>query len=146
MQFRPTQAAARVTAYAFRPGATLPRDLRIDLCCVLQFLDLSDREHCRNDSCSICRTYYQIEFSAISDGEVGQQGFAVIREAIRKEGMVALGTIVFTSREHVIALQPRDNGMVGVTLRYPYEVRDSAEYFEGIEGEKVPKEMMDLTC
>lgn len=78
------------------------------------------------------------------DGEVGQQAFAVIREAIRKEGMVALGTVVFTSREHVIALEPRDKGMVGVTLRYPYEVRDPAEYFEGIEDEKVPKDMLDL--
>jgi DNA end-binding protein Ku len=78
------------------------------------------------------------------DGDVGQQAFAVIREAIRKEGMVALGTIVFTSREHVIAVEPRDNGMVGVTLRYPYEVRDPAEYFEDIEDEKVPKDMLDL--
>jgi DNA end-binding protein Ku len=34
--------------------------------------------------------------------------------------------------------------MVGVTLRYPYEVRDPAEYFEDIEDEKVPKDMLDL--
>src|SRR5881392_2491528 len=45
------------------------------------------------------------------DGEVGQQAFAVIREAIRKEGMVALGKIVFTSREHIIALEARGKGM-----------------------------------
>ena len=41
------------------------------------------------------------------DGEVGQQAFAVIREAIRKEGMVAIGKVVFTSREHIIALEAR---------------------------------------
>jgi DNA end-binding protein Ku len=41
-----------------------------------------------------------------------QQAFAVIREAIRKEGMVALGKVVFTSHEHVIALEPRDKGIV----------------------------------
>jgi non-homologous end joining protein Ku len=43
----------------------------------------------------------------VPDGEVGAQAFAVIREAIREEGMVALGRVVFTSREHVIALEPR---------------------------------------
>ena len=48
----------------------------------------------------------------------------MIREAIRKEGMVALGKVVFTSREHIIALEARGKGMMGVTLRYPYEVRD----------------------
>ncbi len=78
------------------------------------------------------------------DGEVGQQAFAVIREAIRKEGMVALGKVVFTSREHIIMLEARDNGMMGVTLRYPYEVRSAEDYFDGIEDEKVPKDMLDL--
>jgi DNA end-binding protein Ku len=88
--------------------------------------------------------YMRDPYFVVPDGDVGQQAFAVIREAIRKEGVVALGTVVFTSREHVIALEPRDNGMVGVTLRYPYEVRNPAEYFEGIEDEKVPKDMLDL--
>lgn len=78
------------------------------------------------------------------DGEVGQQAFAVIREAIRKEGMVALGKVVFTSREHIIALEARGKGLVGVTLRYPYEVRDEKEYFDDIEDEKVPKDMLEL--
>jgi DNA end-binding protein Ku len=55
----------------------------------------------------------------VPDGEVGQQAFAVIREAIRKEGMVAIGKVVFTSREHIIALEARDKGLLGVTLRYP---------------------------
>ena len=77
-------------------------------------------------------------------GEVGQQAFAVIREAIRKEGMVAVGKVVFTSREHIIALEARDKGMLGVTLRYPYEVRKQADYFADIEDEKVPKDMLDL--
>jgi DNA end-binding protein Ku len=80
----------------------------------------------------------------VPDGEVGQQAFAVIRDAIRKEGMVALGKVVFTTREHIIALEARGKGMVGVTLRYPYEVRQASEYFEAIEDEKVPKDMLDL--
>jgi DNA end-binding protein Ku len=88
--------------------------------------------------------YLRDPYFIVPDGEVGQQAFAVIREAIRKEGMVAVGKVVFTSREHIIALEPRDKGMVGVTLRYPYEVRQPEEYFDTIDDEKVPKDMMDL--
>jgi DNA end-binding protein Ku len=88
--------------------------------------------------------YMRDPYYIIPDGEVGQQAFAVIREAIRKEGMVALGKVVFTSREHIIALEARDKGLMGITLRYPYEVRDQNEYFDDIENEKVPKDMLDL--
>ena len=88
--------------------------------------------------------YLRDPYYIVPDGEVGQQAFAVIREAIRKEGMVALGKVVFTSREHIIALEARGKGMLGMTLRYPYEVRKDDEYFDMIENEKIPKDMIDL--
>jgi DNA end-binding protein Ku len=88
--------------------------------------------------------YMRDPYYIVPDGEVGQQAFAVIREALRKEGMVALGKVVFTSREHIIALEARGKGMMGVTLRYPYEVRNQDEYFDTVEDEKVPKDMLDL--
>jgi DNA end-binding protein Ku len=88
--------------------------------------------------------YIRDPYYIAPDGEVGQQAFAVIREAIRKEGMVAVGKVVFTSREHIIALEARDNGMLGITLRYPYEVRTQSDYFDDIKEEKVPKDMLDL--
>src|SRR3954466_10405762 len=88
--------------------------------------------------------YLNSPYYLVPDGEVGQQAFAVIREAIRQEGMVAIGKVVFTSREHIIALEARDKGLLGVTLRYPYEVRKEAEYFDDIPDEKIPKDMLDL--
>ena len=88
--------------------------------------------------------YFNNPYYIVPDGEVGQQAFAVIREAIRQEGMVAIGKVVFTSREHVIALEARDKGLLGVTLRYPYEVRKEEEYFDDIPEEKLPKDMLDL--
>ncbi len=88
--------------------------------------------------------YLRDPYYIVPDGDVGQQAFAVIREAIRKEGMVALGKVVFTSREHIIALEARGKGMMGVTLRYPYEVRNEEDYFDTIEDEKIPKDMIDL--
>ncbi len=91
------------------------------------------------DELYIANPYY-----LVPDGEVGAQAFAVIREAIKQEGMVALARVVFTSREHVIALKPRGKGLVGFTVRYPYEVRKEDDYFDEIPDEKVTKDMLDL--
>jgi DNA end-binding protein Ku len=82
----------------------------------------------------------------VPDGEVGQQAFAVIREAIKEKGMVAIARVVFTSREHVIALEPRGKGMMGITIWYPYEVRDEKDYFDDIPNEKVTKDMLELAA
>ena len=88
--------------------------------------------------------YINNPYYIVPDGEVGAQAFAVIREAIKQEGMVALGRVVFTSREHVIALKPRGKGLVGITLRYPYEVRKEDDYFDDVPDEKVTKDMLQL--
>ena len=58
------------------------------------------------------------------DGKVGHDAFAVIRETIREMNKVAIGRVVLTNREHIIALEPLDKGLMGTLLRYPYEVRD----------------------
>src|SRR6201996_8770987 len=78
------------------------------------------------------------------DGKVGPDAFAVIRETIREMDKVAIGRVVLTNREHIIALEPMDKGLVGTLLRYPYEVRDPQEYFDEIQDVKVTKDMLDL--
>src|SRR3979411_1244995 len=88
--------------------------------------------------------YWNIPYYIAPEGEVGRQAFAVIREAIKKKGMVALGHVVFTTREHVIAIEPRGKGMLGVTLRYSYEIRKEVDYFGDIPDEKVSRDMVDL--
>jgi len=87
----------------------------------------------------LIRPYY-----LVPDGKVGHDAFAVIRETIRSMNMVAIGRVVLTSREHIIALEPLDNGLMGTLLRYPYEVRDEKEYFDEIQDVKVTKDMLDL--
>ena len=78
------------------------------------------------------------------DGKVGHDAFAVIRETIREMNKVAIGRVVLTNREHIIGLEPMDKGLVGTLLRYPYEVRSEAEYFDEIQDVKVTKDMLDL--
>jgi DNA end-binding protein Ku len=88
--------------------------------------------------------YIRDPYYIVPDGDVGLQAFAVIREAINKENVVALGKIVFTNREHIIALEPRSKGLLGMTLRYPYEIRKEEEYFDDVPNESVPKDMLEL--
>ncbi len=78
------------------------------------------------------------------DGKVGQDAFVVIRNIIKSMKMVAIGRVVLTSREHIIAMEPRGKGIMGTLLRYPYEVRDEKEYFDEIPDLKLGKDMMDL--
>ncbi|HEY0235108.1 MAG TPA: Ku protein [Afipia sp.] len=91
------------------------------------------------DNRFLIRPYY-----IVPDGKVGHDAYAVIRETIRSMDMVALGRVVLTSREHIIALEPMEKGLIGTLLRYPYEVRDEQEYFDDIKDVKVTKEMLDL--
>jgi DNA end-binding protein Ku len=91
------------------------------------------------DSRYVIRPYY-----LVPDGKVGHDAFAVIRETIRTMDKVAIGRVVLTNREHIIALEPLDNGLMGTLLRYPYEVRSEKEYFDDIQNVKITKDMLDL--
>ncbi|WP_213285211.1 Ku protein [Bradyrhizobium sp. sGM-13] len=87
----------------------------------------------------LIRPYY-----LVPDGKVGHDAFAVIRETIRSMDKVAIGRVVLTNREHIIALEPLENGLMGTLLRYPYEVRNEKEYFDDIQDVKITKDMLDL--
>ena len=91
------------------------------------------------DELYLVRPYY-----IVPEGKVGHDAFAVIRETIRNMDEVAIARVVLTNREHIIALEARGKGLVGMLLRYPYEIRDENEYFDDIQDVKVTKEMLDL--
>jgi DNA end-binding protein Ku len=91
------------------------------------------------DSLYIIRPYF-----IVPDGKVGHDAFAVIRETVRSMNKVALARVTVTNRERIIALDARDEGFVGMLLRYSYEVRDSAQYFDDIQDIMVAKDMLGL--
>jgi DNA end-binding protein Ku len=78
------------------------------------------------------------------DTKIGHDAFAVIREIIRTMNKVAIGRVVLTNREHIVALEPLGKGLLGTLLRYPCEVRSEKEYFEDIQDVKITKDMLDL--
>jgi DNA end-binding protein Ku len=88
--------------------------------------------------------YLESPYYIAPTDKVGQEAFAVIRDTIRDKGMVALGRVVLARREHVIMLEAFDKGLLASTLRYPYEVRDHAAYFEDVPDLKLPAEMKEL--
>ena len=63
---------------------------------------------------------------------------------MKDQGRVALARIVLTSREHVIAIEPLGKGLLGTTLRFPYELRDEGDYFDDIKTPKISKDMVEL--
>jgi DNA end-binding protein Ku len=85
--------------------------------------------------------YLESPYYLAPNDRVGQEAFAVIRDAMRGKDMVALGRVLLSKRERVMMLQPWDKGLMGTTLRYPYEVRDAASYFDDLSDITIPKEL-----
>jgi DNA end-binding protein Ku len=88
--------------------------------------------------------YIDSPYYLVPENKVALEAFAVIRDAMLGKGMVALGRVVLSKRERVIMLQPRGKGLLGATLRYPYEIRDEAIYFGDIGEIQIPKDMLAL--
>jgi DNA end-binding protein Ku len=74
--------------------------------------------------------------------------FAVVRKALQKTGKVAIGTIAFSGREHVVAISAAGDGdrggMIAYTLRYASEVRSQADYFGDIKAVEIGQESLEL--
>jgi len=92
----------------------------------------------------IDKRYLDNPYYIVPDGKAGVDAFAVIRDAMKDQDRVALARIVLTNREHIIAIEPLGKGMLGTTLRYPYELRDESDYFDDIKSPKISKDMIEL--
>jgi DNA end-binding protein Ku len=75
---------------------------------------------------------------------VGEEAFAVIRDAMRAEEMVGLARVVLFRRERIVMLAPRDKGIAATSLRYANEVHAASAYFDEIPDTELPKQMLDL--
>ena len=92
----------------------------------------------------IDQRYLDSPYYIMPNDRVGQEAFAVIREAMRGKGMVALGRVVLSKRERVVMLEPWDKGLMATTLRYPYEIRNAEEYFDDIPNVALEPDMLKL--
>jgi DNA end-binding protein Ku len=96
------------------------------------------------DAGEIDRLYWNDPYYLVPDGKMAAEAFAVIREAMASQSRIALGRVVLHQRERLMAIEPRDNGMVAYSLRSYQEVRKPAEYFEKIPDAKPDKNMVSI--
>jgi len=88
--------------------------------------------------------YLDSPYYITPNDQVGQEAFAVIREAMRGKDMVALARVVLGKRERVIMLQPWDKGLMATTLHYSNEIRDAKDYFNDIADIELAPDMLKL--
>lgn len=94
----------------------------------------------------IDRLYWNDPYFLVPDGDMAVEAFTVIRQAMESSGKVALGRLVMHQRERLMALEPRDKGILAYTLRTNREVKDAAEVFDRIPEVKVDKQMVDIAA
>jgi DNA end-binding protein Ku len=94
----------------------------------------------------IDKRYLNHPYYIAPDGKAGVDAFAVIRDAMKDKDRVALARVVLSNREHVMAIEPLGKGLLGTTLRYPYELRDEGEYFDDIKNPKISRDMIELAA
>ena len=90
------------------------------------------------------RRYFDRPYYIVPDGKAGEEAFAVIRDAMKDKGRVALAKIVLTNRQHIMAIEPMGKILLGTLLRYDYEVRDEKELARSLPSPRIPKEMLSL--
>ncbi|HKR90450.1 MAG TPA: Ku protein [Phenylobacterium sp.] len=99
-----------------------------------RFVDIED----------IDRLYWNDPYFLAPDGEMAVEAFTVIREAMAQTGQVALGRLVMHQRERLMALEPRDRGILAFSLRTKREVKNAAEFFDNIPDVKASPQMVEI--
>jgi DNA end-binding protein Ku len=93
---------------------------------------------------SIDDRYRDTPYYLAPEDKVGQEAFAVIRDAMRKKKVVGIARVVMARRERVMMLEPFGKGIMGTTLHYAYEIRSDESVFEEIPDMKLPDQMVGL--
>jgi DNA end-binding protein Ku len=93
---------------------------------------------------SIDDRYRDAPYYIAPEDKVGQEAFAVIRDAMKKKKMVGIARIVMARRERIMMLEPFGKGLMGTTLHYPYEIRGEDSAFEDIPDMQLPAQMVGL--
>lgn len=96
------------------------------------------------DVAEIDRMYWNEPYFMVPDGKMAVEAYAVIREAMKSTDRIALGRVVMHTRERLVAIEPRDEGLLAYTLRTKDEVRDPAEAFDDIPKTKADPAMVEI--
>jgi DNA end-binding protein Ku len=96
------------------------------------------------DAADIDRLYWNDPYYLVPDGKSGTEAYVVIRDALEQAGRIAIGRVVMHTRERMVALEPRDKGIVAYTLRNADEVIDAKKVFADIPATRSDKKMVEI--
>src|SRR5262249_30808879 len=96
------------------------------------------------DVAEIDRMYWNEPYFLVPDGKLALEAYAVIREAMARTKRIAIGRVVMHTRERLVAIEPREDGLIAYTLRSKDEVRDASEAFDDIPATKADPAMVEI--
>jgi DNA end-binding protein Ku len=88
--------------------------------------------------------WFDKPYFVLPDGELAEEPYAVLRDALKAARKVGIGQFVMRNRDYVAALKPCGNGMLLETLRFADEVESSRKVFAEIGHSRVDRELLDL--
>lgn len=88
--------------------------------------------------------FFDKVYYIVPDGDAGLEAFVVIRDAMEKAGMFAISRVVLARKERVIAMKPKDKGIIAYSLREADDIKPEKEYFKDIESPRVDKDMLEI--
>ncbi len=96
------------------------------------------------DAGDIDRLFWNQPYYLVPNEDSGVDAYVVIRDALRETDRIALGRVVMHTRERLVALEPRDKGIVVYTLRMRNEVADPRHAFHDIPDARPSKQMVEI--
>lgn len=96
------------------------------------------------DRCEIDPLYFERPYFLLPDGEAAEEGYCVVRDALRESGKVGIGQLTMRGREDLIALEPVGKGLGLQTLRYEAELKSDEDVFSVFNEAKVRKDLLKM--
>ena len=88
--------------------------------------------------------YFERPYYVLPDGEVAEEGYRVIRDALKSSRKAGIGQLTLRGRENLVALFAGGAGLVLDTLRYESELKDADDVFANIGHGAAPQDMMEM--
>ena len=96
------------------------------------------------EACHIDPLYFDKGYLVLPDGDVAEEGYRVIRDALRERGVVGIGQLTMRGKENLVALKASGKGMSLETLHYQSEVKDIDAVFSSIGETKLKPDLLDM--
>lgn len=96
------------------------------------------------DPCDIDPVYFDKPYYVLPDGEVAEEGYRVIRDALRATKKCGIGQLTIRGRENLVALTAYGPGLELTTLRYEAEIKDAGKVFAGIGTGKLKPDLIEM--